>query len=77
MKENNMMNQISAVFGAFMTFFYIGVGLYLVFSDKLDYYDKFLRSFVGGTFTLYGLYRGYRTYVKIKEAFFGKTTDDE
>lgn len=72
-----MMNQISAIFGAFMTFFYIGVGLYLIFSDKMDYYDKFLRSFVGGTFTLYGLYRGYRTFVNVRNAFFRKTEDDD
>lgn len=77
MNDNRMMNQISAVFGAFMTFFYLGVGLYLLFTDRLGSIDKFLRTIVGGTFTLYGFYRGYRSFVLIRDAFFRKKEADD
>ena len=77
MRENNIMNQIGAIFGAFMTIFYIGVGLYLLLNDGLDYIDKFLRTLVGGTFTVYGIYRGYRSVVMIRDAFFGKTENED
>jgi len=75
MKDNKMMDQIGAIFGAFMTIFYIGVGLYLAFASTLSYFDPFLRKFIGFTFVLYGLYRGYVTFVKIKRSFFNKDED--
>lgn len=75
MRNNNIMNQISSIFGAFMTVFYIGVGFYLAFASMLSYFDPFLRKFIGFTFVVYGLYRGYMTFVKIKRSFFGKDED--
>jgi len=69
MKERRLMNQISAIFGVFMTFFYISVGLYLILAKNLYYIDPFLKNIVGFTFLFYSLYRGYRSYLKIKEAF--------
>jgi cytochrome c biogenesis protein CcdA len=75
MNENKLMQQVATIFGTFMTLFYFGVGFYLILSPNLTYVDKFLRILVGSTFIFYGLYRAYRTYVKIKEVFF--TPDDE
>ncbi|MGQ9620483.1 MAG: hypothetical protein ACUVTX_05795 [Bacteroidales bacterium] len=69
MREKRLMNQISAIFGIFMTFFYISVGLYLILANNLYYIDKFLKNIVGYTFLFYSLYRGYMSYLKIKEAF--------
>jgi hypothetical protein len=77
MNENRMMQQIGTMFGAIMTFFYLGVGLYLLLSHNLTYVDKFLRILVGSTFIFYGSYRAYRTYVKIIEVFFTKDDDQE
>ncbi|MBA4321536.1 MAG: hypothetical protein C0408_01840 [Odoribacter sp.] len=76
MNENRLMQQIGTIFGAFMTLFYLGVGFYLVLSPNLDYVDKFLRVLVGSTFILYGLYRAYRTYVKVVEVFFTGDNDE-
>jgi hypothetical protein len=69
------MNQVSAVFGAFMTIFYIGIGLYIAFTDDLNL-DKFVKGLFGFTFTLYGIYRGFRSYQKIREAFFSGNEDN-
>jgi hypothetical protein len=60
-----------------MTFFYLGIGLYFIFSDNLTNIDKFLRYLVGGTFVFYGTYRLFRTIMKVKEEFFtGKYRDE-
>jgi len=60
-----------------MTFFYLGVGLYLIFSSDLTYIDKFLRYLVGGTFVFYGIYRLFKTVMKIKEEFFSDRYNEE
>ena len=65
------------MFGVIMTLFYLGVGLYLLLSQNLTYVDKFLRILVGSTFIFYGIYRAYRTFVKIKELFFSGDDDAE
>jgi len=57
-----------------MVFFYLGVGSYLLFTEKLSYLDKAVRVIMGSTFIFYGLYRAFRAYVKIVEVFF---TDDK
>jgi amino acid permease len=73
MNENKLMQQVGTMFGVLMTFFYIGVGLYLIFFADRFNVDKFLRILLGSTFIFYGIYRAYRTYVKVVEVFF---TDD-
>ncbi|MBP7731281.1 MAG: hypothetical protein KA114_06565 [Bacteroidales bacterium] len=70
MNEKKLMDQISAIFGIFMTFFYIGVGLFLIMAKNIYNIDPVLRKIVGFSFLFYSLYRGYKTYLKIKEAFF-------
>jgi cytochrome c biogenesis protein CcdA len=75
MNQQRMMDQFTAVFGVFMTFFYIGIGFYLMLSQNLYYVDKYLRNIVGFTFVLYGLYRGFRTYQKLRDAFFSRDGD--
>ena len=77
MNESRLMDQIGAIFGAFMTIFYIAVGLYLAFFNNLYWMDKFLLRLVGITFTLYGVYRAFRSYQKIKEVFFARDNDKE
>jgi hypothetical protein len=82
MNESRMMGQVVAVFGAFMTFFYLGVGLFLLFSDAVDRIGnynnyKFLWNIMGVTFLFYGVYRGYRSYVKFREVFFSKSDETD
>jgi Na+/phosphate symporter len=71
------MQQVLAIFSIFMVLFYLGVGYYFVFLSNLSYLDKAVRIIMGSTFIFYGLYRAYRTYVKIVEVFFTKDSDDE
>ena len=78
MDNNRIMEQISVIFGAFMVFFYLGVGIYLIFFFNLSYLDKAVRVIMGSTFIFYGLYRAFRTYSKIVEVFFsGKKADKD
>lgn len=71
------MQQVTAIFSTFMVIFYLGVGCYLVFFFNLSYLDKPVRVIMGSTFIFYGLYRAYRSYVKIVEVFFTKDEDDK
>jgi hypothetical protein len=75
MNENKLMQQITAIFSVFMVFFYLGVGVYLLFYFDLSYIDKALRIIMGSTFLFYGLYRLYRAYIKIVEVFFTKDNE--
>jgi hypothetical protein len=77
MKENRLMQQVTSIFSVFMVLFYLGVGYYIVFYFDLSYLDKAVRVIMGSTFIFYGLYRAYRSYVKIVEVFFTKDEDDE
>jgi hypothetical protein len=77
MNGDRLMQQVTSIFSVFMVLFYLGVGWYFVFYSNLSYLDKSIRVIMGSTFMFYGLYRAYRTYVKIVEVFFTKDEDDE
>ena len=77
MDGNRLMQQVVAIFSIFMVFFYLGVGTYLIFYLKNSTLDKSIMVMMGSTFLFYGLYRAYRTYVKIVEVFFTKRKDDD
>lgn len=77
MDGNKLMQQVTAIFSIFMVLFYLGVGSYFVFYSDLSYIDKPVRVILGSAFLFYGLYRAYRTYVKIVEVFFTKDDDNE
>jgi cytochrome c biogenesis protein CcdA len=76
MVENKIMKQITAIFGGFMVFFYLGVGGYFVFSPDLNYIDKPLRVIVGSSLILYGIYRAFRAYKQIAALFSRNNKDD-
>ena len=77
MNESKLMQQVTTIFSIFMVLFYLGVGIYFVFFTNLSYLDKSVRILMGSAFIFYGLYRAYRTYVKIVEVFFTKNDDQE
>ena len=82
MKERKLMDQIGAIFAVFMSIFYIGFGLYFAFFINLSWINmywnyKILFRMVGLAFTLYGVYRAFRTYLKFKEVFFSSDLDEE
>jgi hypothetical protein len=77
MDGNRILQQITAIFSIFMVYFYLGVGIYLIFYADLIYLDKALRIIMGSTFLFYGSYRAFRAYIKIIEVFFTKDDDDD
>lgn len=76
MNQQRMMDQVSAVFGIFMTAFYIGVGIYLAFYATLNI-DNAIKNLVAYPFILFGIYRGFRTYQKLRDSFFRKPDDED
>jgi hypothetical protein len=77
MNDNKIIKQFHAMFGIFMVFFYLGVGIFLLFFGKMFKIDSALRGILGITFLLYGVYRIYLTYKQIKDAFFQQNNDTE
>ncbi|MCX6329064.1 MAG: hypothetical protein NTZ85_06050, partial [Bacteroidia bacterium] len=67
-----------ALFGIFMVFFYLGIGIFLLFfTEKYFNIDKAIRVIMGSTFLFYGIYRIFVTYKQIVEAFFTKDLEQE
>ena len=77
MNGNRMLQQVTAVFSTFMVFIYLGLGIFLIFFPDFSSLDKPLRVIMGSTVIFYALYRAYRAYVKIAEAFFKKDQDSD
>ena len=77
MNGNRIIQQMTAIFSIFMVFFYLFVGIYLAFFYDMSYIDKAVRVIMGSTFIFYGLYRAYRSYVKIVEVFFTEDKNKE
>ena len=77
MDANKILQQMTLMFSVFMIFFYIGVGAYMVFYFDQSYIDKATRTIIGSAFMFYGVFRAFRAFVQIKQAFFDKETDDE
>jgi len=76
MNEKRMMKQITAIFGVFMTFFYVGIGLYVALSGAFNI-DKAVTSLFGFTFVFYGIYRGFRSFQLIRDVFFSREEEDD
>jgi hypothetical protein len=72
MKENRLMQQVNTIFSAFITLCYFGAGLYFILAEKVSDQQKLMWMIVGSTFIIYGIYRAYRTYIKIVEVFFSE-----
>jgi hypothetical protein len=77
MNDNRMMKQINAIFSVFMVFFYLGIGIYLVFYFKNTTLDRSVVVLFGSVIFLYGVYRAYRAYVSIVELFFRRNEEDD
>lgn len=69
MNENRLMQQVAAIFSAFMVLFYIGVGVFFIWYSDRSNIDKPVRVLLGSAFLLYGVFRAVRAWVKIREVF--------
>jgi hypothetical protein len=60
-----------------MVFFYIGLGLFLIFAPMFEYINIVVRVLFGSAMALYGLVRAQRAYEQVRDVFFlGKDSDD-
>jgi len=74
MDSRKLYDRFFTIFGTMMVFFYFFLGYFVMFSSYLDHIDKPLRIIMGIPLIVYGLYRVFVSYTKIKENFFN---DDE
>jgi len=77
MDNNKILQQMSSIFSIFMVVFYLGVGSFMVFDKRYLVLDKAVRIIIGTSFIIYGIFRAFRTYIQIKEAFFNNETYNE
>lgn len=69
MNGNKLMQQVAAIFSVFMVLFYLGVGVFFIwYSDKSNI-DEPVRVLLGAAFLLYGAFRGFRAWLKLREAY--------
>lgn len=68
-----MYDKIFAIFGTFMVFFYLGLALFLLTTNRLEI-DRALRIIFSIPLFVYAIYRAFVSYEKIRESFF---RDDE
>jgi len=78
-KRKNLYQQVMVIFGGIMVFFYLGVGLFIIFSPSplLEYLDKFIRIIFGSALILYSLTRAFRTYEQVREILYSGNETEE
>lgn len=69
MNSKKLTERMLAIFGATMVFFYLGLGIFIIVSPLLTI-DKPLRLTFAVPLLLYGVYRAFSSYRKIRESFF-------
>jgi hypothetical protein len=79
MNDNKIMKQMTAIFSLFMVFFYLGVGIFLLFffDSERSMLGKPVFTIFGVFCIFYGLYRAYTTYVSIVKLFFRHQDEDD
>ena len=68
MNSKKLTERMLAIFGATMVFFYIGLGIFIIVSPQLTI-EKPLRMIFAVPLLLYGVYRAFNSYRKIRESF--------
>ena len=77
MNGKGLYEQVMVIFGGVMVFFYFGLGLFIIFHPLFNHIEKFIRILFGSALIIYGLTRAFRTYEKVREAFFSGNNSDE
>ena len=75
MNNKKLAERMLAIFGVTMVFFYLGLGVFIIISPQLDI-DKTLRMIFAVPLFLYGVYRAFTSYSKIRESFFEEPDDE-
>ena len=77
MTAKNLYQRAMVIFGGVMVFFYLGFGLFFIFSPLFDHINDFIRIAFGSAFALYGVVRAFRTYEQVREVFFSEDDTNE
>lgn len=75
MSSRRLYDKVMAIVSTLMIFFYLGMAYILYFSSLFNYIDIAMRTIFALPLFLYGVYRIFVAYHKIKENFFD--SDDE
>ena len=70
MNSRRLYDKVMAIVSTLMIFFYLGFAYVLYFSPLFSHIDIAMRAIFALPLFLYGLYRIFVAYVKIKENFF-------
>lgn len=70
MSNGRLLDQVMTIFGTVMVFFYLGMAYILFFSPYFAYIDKALRGIFAFPLLLYGVYRAFLSFQKIRDNFF-------
>jgi len=70
MSSRRLYDKVMTIVSTLMIFFYLGFAYVLYFSPLFSHIDIAMRAIFALPLFLYGLYRIFVAYVKIKENFF-------
>jgi hypothetical protein len=70
MNGRRLYDQVMTIFGTIMVFFYLGLAYIFLFTSLFSYIDIALRAMLAIPLLIYGFYRAFTSYRKIKEVFF-------
>ena len=69
MSSTRLYDKVMTIVGTLMIFFYLGVAYIILFADLFKM-DKSLKVIMSIPFLLYGFYRIFQSYQKIRRNFF-------
>jgi hypothetical protein len=75
MSSRRLYDKVMTIVGTMMILFYFGMAYVVLFSSIFSHIDIVMRSIFGIPFILYGFYRTFVAYNKIKENFFEQEDD--
>lgn len=75
MSSRRLYDKVMTIVGTLMIFFYLGLAYVLFFTPAFSHVDVAMRAIFSVPLLLYGLYRIFIAYHKIKENFFDQEDD--
>jgi hypothetical protein len=75
MNSRRLYDKVMTIVQTLMIFFYLGLAYIFLFSSLLNHIDIAMRAIFALPLFLYGVYRIFVSYQKIKENFFDEDED--
>lgn len=75
MSTGRLYDKVMAIVGTLMIFFYLGLAYALLFTSLFSHVDFAMRVIFALPLFLYGIYRIFVAYHKIKESYFNQEED--